>query len=61
MNYKDDTIREFDNLAFHLYCIPLNEKEQLLRALVWRVHADGVTLAEDIKKKFNEVYINANK
>ena len=61
LNYKDDVVDRFDKLAFFLYCIPLREKEELLHALVWCVHADGITLAEDIEKKLSEIYINANK
>ena len=61
LNYKDDSVKEFDNLAFHLYCIPAPEKEELIQALVWCVYANGVTLAENIKKKFDEIYANVNK
>ena len=35
LNYKDNIITEFDNLALHLYSIPMEEKDELIAVLMW--------------------------
>lgn len=34
--YNEETIERFDKLAFHLTCIPLYERRELLTALMWQ-------------------------
>lgn len=43
-NYKDSEVERFDQLAFHLYCIPVNERKELLAALMFQF---GITPKED--------------
>ena len=59
LNYKDETVQRFDDLAFHLYCIPMTEKVELLAALMYQFHVD--TNSEEFKalfKKFDEILAN---
>lgn len=35
LNYKDAQVERFDNLALHLYSIPVEERHELLAALMW--------------------------
>jgi hypothetical protein len=35
LDYIDSQVERFDNLAMHLYTIPMNEREELLSALMW--------------------------
>jgi len=62
LDYNDATVQRFDNLAFHLYCIPMTEKVELLAALMYQFHVD--TNSEEFKalfKKFDEILANRNK
>lgn len=62
LNYQDSQVQRFDDLAFHLYCIPMNEKVELLAALVYQFNVD--TNSEKFKakfKQFDEILINRNK
>lgn len=62
LNYQDYQVRRFDDLAFHLYCIPMKEKVELLAALMYQFHVD--TNSEEFKalfKKFDEILANRNK
>lgn len=35
LNYIDSQVARFDELALHLYCIPMEERNELLAALMW--------------------------
>jgi hypothetical protein len=35
LDYIDSQVERFDNLAMHLYTIPMNERDELLSALMW--------------------------
>ena len=35
LDYLDNQVERFDRLAMHLYTIPMNEREELLSALMW--------------------------
>ena len=35
LNYLDSQVKRFDDLAFHLYTIPMQERDELLAALIW--------------------------
>ena len=35
LDYVDSQIERFDKLAMHLYTIPINERYELLAALMW--------------------------
>ena len=35
LNYQDSQVQRFDDLAFHLYTIPMQERDELLAALIW--------------------------
>lgn len=62
LNYQDYQVRRFDDLTFHLYCIPMTEKVELLAALMYQFHVD--TNSEEFKalfKKFDEILANRNK
>ena len=62
LNYKDYQVQRFDDLAFHLYCIPMTEKVELLAALMYQFHVD--TNSEEFKalfKKFDEILANRSK
>ena len=62
MDYNDATVQRFDDLAFHLYCIPMTEKVELLAVLMYQFHVD--TNSEEFKalfRKFNEILANRNK
>ena len=62
LNYQDPQVQRFDDLAFHLYCIPMTEKVELLAALMYQFHAD--TNSEEFKalfKKFDKILANRNK
>lgn len=59
LNYQDYQVQRFDDLAFHLYCIPMTEKVELLAALMYQFHVD--TNSEEFKalfKKFDEILAN---
>lgn len=59
LNYEDYQVQRFDDLAFHLYCIPMTEKVELLAALMYQFHVD--TNSEEFKalfKKFHEILAN---
>lgn len=62
LNYKDYQVQRFDELAFHLYCIPVTEKVELLAALMYQFHVD--TNSEEFQTKFrqfDEILANRNK
>ncbi len=62
LNYKDFQVQRFDDLAFHLYCIPMNEKIELLAVLMYQFNVD--TNSEEFKAKFrqfDEILKNRNK
>jgi hypothetical protein len=62
LDYNDATVQKFDDLAFHLYCIPVTERVELLAALMYQFHVD--TNSEEFKakfKKFDEILANRNK
>lgn len=62
LDYNDATVQRFDDLAFHLYCIPVTEKVELLAALMYQFHVD--TNSEEFKamfKRFDEILANRNK
>lgn len=62
LNYEDYQVQRFDNLAFHLYYIPMSEKIELLAALMYQFHVD--TNSEEFKakfKQFDEILENRNK
>lgn len=48
LNYKDEEVERFDQLAFHLYSIPLNERKELLSVLSWQFTL--LSMKEDIMK-----------
>lgn len=48
LNYKDEEVERFDQLAFHLYSIPLNERKELLSVLAWQFTL--LSMKEDIMK-----------
>ncbi len=59
LNYQDSQVQRFDDLAFHLYCIPMTEKVELLAALMYQFHVD--TNSEEFRalfKKYNEILAN---
>jgi hypothetical protein len=59
LNYQDYQVQRFDDLAFHLYCIPMTEKVELLATLMYQFHVD--TNSEEFKalfKKFDEILAN---
>ena len=35
LDYQDSQVERFDKLAMHLYTIPINERYELLAALMW--------------------------
>lgn len=35
LNYRDEQVARFDNLALHLYTIPMEERYELIGALMW--------------------------
>lgn len=35
LNYLDSQVKRFDDLAFHLYTIPMQERDELLAVLMW--------------------------
>jgi hypothetical protein len=35
LDYVDSQVERFDKLAMHLYTIPINERYELLSALMW--------------------------
>lgn len=35
LNYNDNIIAKFDNLALYLYSIPMEEKDELIAILIW--------------------------
>lgn len=53
LNYKDSQVQRFNDLAFHLYCIPMPEKVELLAALMYQFHVD--TNSEEFKAKFKQL------
>ena len=62
LNYEDYQVQRFDDLAFHLYCIPMSEKVELLAALMYQFHVD--TNSEEFRalfKKFDEILANRNR
>ena len=62
LNYQDSQVQRFDDLAFHLYCIPMTEKVELLATLMYQFHVD--TNSEEFKAKFrqfDEILANRNK
>ena len=62
LNYQDSQVQRFDDLVFHLYCIPMTEKVELLAVLMYQFHVD--TNSEEFKalfRKFNEILANRNK
>ena len=62
LNYENYQVQRFDDLAFHLYCIPMTEKVELLAALMYQFHVD--TNSEEFKakfKQFDEILKNRNK
>ena len=62
MNYNDATVQRFDDLAFHLYCIPITEKIELLTALMYQFHVDiNSEESKALFKKFHEILANRNK
>ena len=62
LNYENYQVQRFDDLVFHLYCIPMSEKIELLAALMYQFHVD--TNSEEFKakfKQFDEILKNRNK
>jgi hypothetical protein len=62
LNYEDYQVQRFDDLVFHLYCIPMNERVELLAALVYQFHVN--TNSEEFKakfKQFDEILTNRNR
>lgn len=58
LNYKQDEVERFDQLAMHLYCIPLRERVELLAALTYMFHHDiydNRVMMEKIHAKFDEI------
>jgi len=49
LDYVDSQVERFDNLAVHLYTIPMNERDELLAALMWYCSA----MAEDGTVRMN--------
>lgn len=39
LDYIDSQVERFDRLAMHLYTIPMNERDELLAALMWYCNA----------------------
>lgn len=35
LDYRDSQVQRFDDLAMHLYTIPMDERDELLAALMW--------------------------
>lgn len=61
LNYKDGEVERFDELAFHLYCIPLNERIELLAALTYMFRHDvydNRVMIEKLHTKFDEILAN---
>ena len=61
LNYKDSEVERFDQLAFHLYCIPISERIELLAALTYMFHHDiydNRVMMEKLHKKFDEILAN---
>lgn len=59
LNYEDYQVQRFDDLAFHLFCIPMSEKIELLAALMYQFHID--TNSEEFKalyRRFDEILAN---
>ena len=59
LNYQDSQVQRFDDLAFHLYCIPMTERVELLATLMYQFHVN--TNSEEFKalfKRFNEILAN---
>lgn len=66
LDYRDSQVERFDNLAMHLYSIPMNERDELLSALMWYcdVMKDDGTIRENYKwhiKYYNELLAKINK
>lgn len=62
MDYNGATVQRFDDLVFHLYCISMTEKVELLAALMYQFHVD--TNSEEFKAKFkhfDEILANRSK
>lgn len=62
LDYNDATVQRFDGLAFHLYCLPMTEKVELLAALMYQSRID--TNSEEFKakfRKFDEILANRSK
>jgi len=61
LNYMNSEVERFDQLAFHLYCIPLNERIELLAALTYVFHHDiydNHVKIEKLHAKFDEILAN---
>ena len=61
LNYKEDEVERWDKLTMHLYCIPLNERIELLAALTYMFHHDiydNRVKMEKLHKKFDEILAN---
>lgn len=61
LNYKDSEVERFDQLAFHLYCIPLSERIELLAALVYMFRHNVYDNREEMESyfaKFDEILAN---
>lgn len=66
LNYIDSQVKRFDDLAAHLYTIPMNERDELLAALIWYCQAmkeDG-TVRENYRRyvvQYDELLAKINK
>lgn len=58
LNYKDNVVERFDQLAMFLYTIPLYERRELLITLMWQFtfHCEK----EDLEK-LDKIYSELNK
>lgn len=53
LNYKDAVVERLDTLAFWLYTIPINERNEILNVLRYQFQIGGYT-----NEKFNEILAN---
>ena len=66
LNYIDSQVKRFDDLAVHLYTIPMQERDELLAALIWYCGAmkeDG-TVREIYRRhveRYDELLTKINK
>ena len=66
LKYNDSQVQRFDELALHLYSIPMEERDELLAALMWycgAIKKDG-TVHPCYKKhidRYDELLATINK